>query len=94
MDNDKIKLKNRALLKFSKEALAYYVETSRLLSPMERVFADLKSIDDYFRSSKALETLNRIDAINNTLKTKISKKQRLELLKELRQCYRRVGIKV
>ena len=63
-DNGNLKLKNRELLKFSKETLAYYIEITSLLYTAEKAIKDLQLIDRYFRS---LEQVRRSNAIQQRL---------------------------
>lgn len=65
MAEDKtIKLRNRELLKFSKEALAYFIETSSVLYTSEQAIKDLALIDRYFKS---LNRLSRSQVIQKRL---------------------------
>ncbi|HKQ06624.1 MAG TPA: hypothetical protein VJ464_15935 [Blastocatellia bacterium] len=88
-----IKLRHPALLKFSKEALALYIEKCSLFS-IEIILKDLGVFEGYLRAYRKLENSKRMEEINHLLKTETDKKKRLQLLEEFEQCCRRAGIKL
>lgn len=82
----KPELKNRALLKFSKESLAFYAETVSLFR--DQMVRDLEIIERYFRSIRSLERQRaicaRLDQINKTMdaKPKMAWRTKLKLIRE------------
>lgn len=96
-DFSKPKLKNRALLKFSKEALAYYAETVTLFR--DQMVRDLEVLDRYFRSLRSLERqraiCQRLDEINKTIdaKPKMAWRTKLKLIREVDSLIRKLNPK-
>ncbi len=98
MQDRMIEIKNKSLLRFSREALAYYIEfTTMRLWPAKSVLADLKKIDDHFsylRSTernlarwKRVEEIQEIFRRDCDKKRKMSNRRHAQLLAELKSLF-------
>lgn len=96
---------NPELLRFSKEALAYYIEKLLLVCSFgvskDQAIKDLKTFDRYFRSCARIKSqdrrvsiLDRLEEIHTALSSgdKMSKRKRIQLVSEADALMKRLRI--